>query len=139
MTAEALAAGHLPLLREVGELRMLARRVLEAHRAEDGKRLREVRALISDLLEDLECHLRDEEAARFAPNAELRRDHAQVRLLLADLRRHTDGYRAQAGACGACLELWRRLAGLDEALCAQLSREEDFTAAERRRRADGGR
>jgi iron-sulfur cluster repair protein YtfE (RIC family) len=131
MTAEALAAGHAPLLHEAGALRALARQVLEAHRAEDGRRLHEVSALVADLLEDLLLHLRDERDAAFAPAAMLRGDHDQVRLLLADLRRQTRGFSPPRGACSTWRELWARLAALETRLLAQMDLEESFTARER--------
>ena len=126
MTVQELTSGHAPLVGELGRLRRLARQVLDAHRAEDGKRLHEVFALVADLLEDLDPHLRDEEQASFAPHRELRLDHEQVRLLLADLRRHTQGFRAPDRACAAWRELWRRLAAFEGALLRQMRREEDF-------------
>ncbi|HUJ29211.1 MAG TPA: hemerythrin domain-containing protein [Myxococcales bacterium] len=127
MTAESLAAGHAPLLGELAALRALARQVLEAHRAEDGRRLHEVSALVADLLEDLAQHLRDERDAAFAPAAALRGDHEQVRLLLADLRRHTQGFSPPRGACVTWRELWVRLAAFDARLVAQMDLEEKFS------------
>ncbi len=112
-----------PLLNEVSHLRTLARQVLDAHRAEDGRRLHEVSALVADLLEDLAVHLPDERQAR-APNALLRHDHAQVRLLLADLRRHTGGFVPPRGACASWRELWLRLAKLEALLLAKIDQEE---------------
>ena len=126
MTAQDLTAGHAPLVAELARLRRLARQVLDAHRAQDGRLLHEVFALVADLLEDLDPHLRDEEHASFAPHRELRQDHEQVRLLLADLRRHTQGFRAPDGACATWRELWRRLAAFEDALLRQMRREEDF-------------
>lgn len=128
MTAESLAAGHEPLLRELGELRALAKQVLEAHRAEDGRRLHELSALVADLLDDLDLHLRDEERADFAERRELRRDHAQLRMLLGDLRRQTQGYCAPHGACATLRELWRRLSAYEDLLLGQMRREEEFVA-----------
>lgn len=129
MTANELAAGHAPLLPELADLRALARQVLEAHRAEDGRRLHEVFALVADLLEDLQGHLLEEERASFAPRRELLRDHGQVRLLLGDLRRQTQGYRPPRGACTAWIELWLRLAAFEGVLLQQVGREEDFGGA----------
>lgn len=129
MTKERLSATHAPLLRELRALRSLAGQVLRAHEAECGKRLHEVRALIADLLEDLEPHLREEEDADFAASRELRLDHAQVRLLLEDLRCLTHGYRPPESACATWVELWRRLGAFDEALCEQMRTEEAFSAA----------
>ncbi len=126
MTAEKLALAHAPLVRELADLRALARQVLDAHRDRDGRHLHEVFALVADLLEDLDPHLRDEEQASFAPRRQLRRDHAQVRLLLADLRRHAQGYRLPGGACATWGELWQRLAAFEDALLRQMRREEDF-------------
>ena len=129
MTAQGLSARHGPLLRELRSLRALAGQVLRAHEAECGKRLHEVRDLIADLLEDLEPHLRDEEDVAFAANRELRFDHAQVRLLLEDLRCLTHGYRPPTAACATWSELWRRLGAFDEALCEQMRTEEEFSTA----------
>jgi iron-sulfur cluster repair protein YtfE (RIC family) len=126
MTVQELTAAHAPLMRELAELRGLARQVLDAHRAQDGRRLHEVFALVVDLLEDLDLHLRDEEQASFAPRRELRRDHAQVRLLLADLRRHTEGSRVPADAYVTWCALWRGLAAFEDALLRQMRREDDF-------------
>lgn len=128
MTAESLAAGHAPLLDELAALRALARQVLEAHRSEDGRRLHEVSALVADLLEDLGLHLRDERDAAFAPAAALRADHAQVRMLLDDLRRQTRGFAPPRGACPTWRELWARLAAFDARLVAQMDLEERFSA-----------
>ena len=137
MTPQGLAAHHAPLLRELRALRALAGQVLRAHEAECGKRLHEVWALIADLLEDLEPHLRDEEDAEFAANRELRFDHAQVRLLLEDLRCQTRGYRPPEGACSTWSELWRRLGALDGALREQMRTEEDFSQVRSHRQSPG--
>lgn len=128
MTPESLAAGHAPLLDGLAELRALARQVLDAHRAEDGRRLHEVSALVADLVEDLALHLRCERDAEFAPVRAFRKDHAQVRLLLADLRRHTQGFTPPRGACATWCELWGRLAQFEAGLLAQMDREETFKA-----------
>ncbi len=129
MTLDTLAAGHAHLLPELEESRALSRQVLDAHRSEDGRRLREVSALVADLLEDLALHLRDERDARFAPARTLREDHAQVRRLLADLRRHTDGFTPPPGACTAWRELWARLAAFEAHMLAQMDLEETFRAS----------
>ncbi len=129
MTADLLLAGHARLLHELGGLRAAARQVLDAHRTEYGGRLGEIAALVADLLEDLEPHVRDEERAGFALRRDLRGDHGQVLLLLDDLRRETGGYRPPEGACPAWRELWRRLAAFDDALREQVRREEGFAAA----------
>jgi len=126
MTSQTLAARHAPLLEELQSLRALARQVLRAHEAESGRRLHEVWALIADLLEDLEPHIREEEEAGFAPQRRLRCDHAQVCVLLEDLRCQTHGYQPPEGACGAWKELWQRLSAFDAALREQIEREERF-------------
>ena len=126
VTLDSLAAAHAPLLDELSELLKLARQVLEAHRAEDGRRLHEVSALVADLLEDLAMHLRDERDAAFALSPPLRDDHAQARLLLADLRRHTQGFTPPRGACSTWRELWERLSKLEALLLAQMDQEEQF-------------
>ena len=128
MTVESLAAEHQPLLRELEELRTLAKMVLEAHRVEDSRRLHELSALVADLVEDLALHLHDERKAQFARLRTLAEDHAQVRLLLADLRRLTHGYTPPPGACETWRELGARLAAFEVRLLAQMDLEEEFSA-----------
>ncbi|MGZ6144313.1 MAG: hypothetical protein ACXWLM_13310, partial [Myxococcales bacterium] len=96
VTLDSLAAAHAPLLDELSELRKLARQVLEAHRAEDGRRLHEVSALV------------------------------------ADLRRHTQGFTPPRGACSTWRELWERLSKLEALLLLQMDREEQFQTLRRR-------
>ena len=103
------------LLPDLAGLRALARQVLEAHEAEDGPRLREVAALIADLLEDL---------SPCCERVPAERDHAQLRLLLADLRCLTHGYHAPEGSCATWRELWQRLAALEEALLHEIEAEQ---------------
>ncbi len=129
MTSEALATYHATILEELRSLKALARKVLDAHRAEAGKELHEVWDLVADLLEDLGLHLREEEEAAFAARSELRGDHVQVRLLLRELRQVTRTHPPPTGACAAWIELWQRLGDLDEALSAQMWREEEFAAS----------
>ncbi len=122
--AQRTVRADVPLLVELAELRALARQVLDAHRAEDGRRLHEVSAVVADLLEDLTVHFRDERAAQFRPSAALRDDHAQVRLLLDDLRCLTRGFTTPKGACSTWRELWDRLAALETTLLQRMDREE---------------
>ncbi len=128
MTPQLLAATQTAIVNDLLDVRTLSRQVLDAHRAEDGRRLHEVCELISDLLEHLEEHLRVERRAAFAPLRILREDHVQVRLLLSDLRCLTCGFTAPEGACDTWRKLWGRLASLEARLLAQLALEESFRA-----------
>lgn len=124
---------HRPIEAELPRLAALARELA----ASEPRPLRvAVRNTLAALAEELTLQMRHEERALFpailagAPGASfpvqvMYAEHETIDALLAELRRLTAGYTADAAACETQQTLWRGLAALERELYVHMQLEDE--------------
>lgn len=125
---------HAPLLEDLAQLEVMARKVLRVHGHKDT-RLAPLVDLVLALRSDLEPHLAKEEQILFpwilsanpvppeGPVAVMLREHDAVGELLQQLGALTDQFTVPSGACATWTTLWTTLQRVDLELREHISLE----------------